>query len=146
MRFYIIVVLLAMVQTSALVGIFHSFLYTPNITYAFLFLELLKEEPQSVKKPIFAGFFLDLMYDSLGLHISGSLLLMELIAFLRSRYEFPNYMALLTAYSVVALIVRAFLFFLFRLKFYMPFDFLLFSLGFVVELFVFYIFCRLQKA
>jgi len=145
MRFYIIVALLALLQASVLVGIFKSFLYAPNPVYAFLFITLLKEEGMTFKKPIFAGLFLDLMHDSLGLHIFGSLLFAELITLLRSRYEFPNLTALIVVYGIITLIVRAFLFLLFRLKFYVSFDLALFSAGFLTELFILYILTRFYK-
>ncbi|RMH02545.1 MAG: hypothetical protein D6699_05855, partial [Aquificota bacterium] len=68
-----------------------------------------------------------------------------LITLLRSRYEFPNLTSLIVVYGIITLIVRAFLFLLFRLKFYVSFDLALFSAGFLTELFILYILTRFYK-
>lgn len=141
MRFYLFALILAFFQSSVLLALFHNLLLTPNLLLAYLFINLLKDEEYKLEKAVISGFFLDILQDSLGLHISGYTFFSILLNFLRSRFEFPNRASLLLAYILLSVIEKLWVIFLFRLRYYVEINPLLFFLSYLVELsFIMFIF------
>ena len=71
MRFYLLALIIAFFQSSVLLALFLNLLTVPNLLLAYLYINLIKEEDHSLKKPLISGLFLDLFQDSLRLLISG---------------------------------------------------------------------------
>jgi len=57
MRFYLFTLIIAFFQSSVLLALFHNLLTVPNLLLAYLFINLLKEEDHSLKKPLISGLF-----------------------------------------------------------------------------------------
>jgi hypothetical protein len=134
MRFYLFALILAFFQSSVLLALFHNLLTVPNLLLAYLFVNLLREEDYNLKKPLISGFFLDVFQDSLGLHISGYTFFSIWLSFLKARFDFPNRTSLLLAYTVLSLVEKLWVVILFRLRYYLEINPLLFLLSYVIEL------------
>jgi len=134
MRFYLFTLIIAFFQSSVLLALFHNLLTVPNLLLAYLFINLLKEEDHSLKKPLISGLFLDLFQDSLGLHISGYTFFSIWLSFLKARFNLPSRAALLLAYIILSLVEKLWMVILFRLRYYLEINPLLFLLSYVIEL------------
>ncbi len=133
MRFYLIAFLLAFVQSSLLTGMFVSSLYAPDLVLLYLFYSLYSQPQPDIRKPVISGFFLDLMYDTLGWNMSGKLMASFFLELIKSRYLLVSHLSVLVSYMMVALLEHAFRFFLFRVKYYYSFSPALFILGLFTE-------------
>ncbi|MFN3814194.1 MAG: hypothetical protein ACK4SM_06190 [Aquificaceae bacterium] len=133
MRFYLIAFLLAFVQSSLLTGIFVSSLYAPDLVLLYLFYSLYAQTRLDIEKPVISGFFLDLMYDTLGWNMLGKLTASFFLELIKSRYILVSRLSVLVSYMAVAILEHALRFFLFRLKYYYSFSPALFMLGLVTE-------------
>ncbi|MFN3472243.1 MAG: hypothetical protein ACK4ZR_06555, partial [Aquificaceae bacterium] len=117
MRFYLFAIIIAFFQSSVLLALFHNLLTVPNLLLVYLFVNLLKEENHTLKKPIISGFLLDIFQDSLGLHISGYTFFSIWLSFLKARFDFPNRTSLLLTYTFLSLIEKLWVVILFRLRY-----------------------------
>lgn len=134
MKFYIFAFLLAYFQSSALIALFHSFLFVPNLLLVYFFLELARDEGYGLKRALFSGFFLDLLQDSLGLNLFGYTLFTLMVNAIKTRFEFAHRFSFLFAYALFSSIEKLFIFLLFRLKYFLEFNLWLTLLGFFTEL------------
>ncbi|MFN3976382.1 MAG: hypothetical protein ACK4LT_04885 [Aquificaceae bacterium] len=134
MRFYLFAIIIAFFQSSVLLALFHNLLTVPNLLLAYLFVNLLKEENHTLKKPIISGFLLDIFQDSLGLHLSGYTFFSIWLSFLKTRFDFPNRTSLLLTYTFLSLIEKLWVVILFRLRYYLEINPLLFLLSYAFEL------------
>ncbi|MFN3599312.1 MAG: hypothetical protein ACK4VK_06225 [Aquificaceae bacterium] len=116
MRFYFLALLLSFLQSAVFSGFFHNVFLAPNLLLVYLFLNLLKDD--DIKKVIFAGLFLDVFQDSLGLNLSGFLLFYMIYNLFKARFEFPNRLSLVVIYTFLSLVEKAWVLFLFRIRFY----------------------------
>lgn len=137
MTFYLVAFLLAYFQSSVLFAFFQSSLFAPNMVLAYLFLELMKEEGYGLKKALASGLFLDILQDSLGLHLFANTLLALLVNLLKERLDFPSRLSITLLYGAMALGERFITFFIFRLKYYTEFSLWLTLVGFFVEMLFF---------
>lgn len=105
----------------------------PNLLLAYLFFELMREKGYGLKKATFSGLSLDLLQDSLGLHLFSHTLFTMAVNAMKSRFELLNRSSLLLAYVPLSLMERLCLFALFRLKYFSEFKPGLTLLGFLLE-------------
>ncbi|MCS6999023.1 MAG: rod shape-determining protein MreD [Aquificaceae bacterium] len=133
MKFYLLAPLLAYFQSSVLMVFFQSFLFAPNLLLAYLFIELMREKGYGLKKGAFSGLLLDLLQDSLGLHLFSHTLFTMAINAMKSRFEPLKRFSLLLAYVPFSLMERLCLFVLFRLKYFAEFRLGLALVGFLLE-------------
>ncbi|WP_448583907.1 rod shape-determining protein MreD [Thermocrinis sp.] len=138
MSFYLVLVLILVLQSSVLVGIFESYLFVPDLLLCFLFLSSLKGQV-NYGRGFLAGLLLDILQGSLGWHASGKLLALMVLDIIKGRFYINLVSTLIIAYAVVAIIEHAYRYILFRAKYYYPMDFHA-LLGFLIELFIVYYF------
>ncbi|MEZ0361642.1 MAG: hypothetical protein ABWK04_07115 [Hydrogenobacter sp.] len=134
MRFYTISILLAFLQASLITGLFASNLYVPDIVLVYLFIYISRNDRTDLKKPLISGLYLDIMYDTFGWNMSGKLFSAFLLELLKSRWIFATRLSLIVSYAFIAFCEHLLRYFLFRLKYYYPFETHLFLTGIAVEL------------
>lgn len=134
MSFYLFAFLTAYLQSSFLLALFGSSLFTPNFLLAYLFLHLMKEEGYGLKKTLASGLFLDLLQDTPGLNLSGYLLFTLVLNLLKARVEFPTVLSMSLTYLFLTLLERLAVFVVFRLKYFVEFKPVLLVLSLSLEL------------
>lgn len=139
MRFYIIALLLAYIQSSILATIFRSVLIAPDLLLAYLFFNLMQDDSRWLRKVLFSGLLLDLFQDSLGLNLSGYLVFAILLKIATGRFELPGRLSLLFAYVPLSVVKKLLVITLFRIKYYAEISPLLFLLGLCVEILFLYL-------
>ena len=139
MRFYLALVVVLVLQSSVLVGLFKSYLFVPDLLLSFLFLSNLKGQT-NYRRGFAFGLLLDILQGSFGWHASGKLLALFLLDLLKRRF-FTEYLPfLVVGYTTVALVEHTYRYALFRFKYYYPMDVYAVSISFLIELLVVYYF------
>ncbi|WP_448587827.1 rod shape-determining protein MreD [Thermocrinis sp.] len=141
MRFYLVLLLVLILQSSVLVGVFGSYLFVPDLLLCLLFLSSVRDKTDYAKG-FFGALLLDLLQDSLGWHASGKLLALFLLDMLKKRFYIESLSSLIIGYMVIAVLEHTYRYVVFRIKYYYPIDFHLLSISFLIEAFVVYYFGR----
>ena len=139
MRFYLVLMVVLILQSSVLVGMFGSYLFAPDLLLCFLFLSNLKGQT-SYSRGFAFGLLLDILQGSLGWHASGKLLALFLLDLLKRRFYTEHLPFLMVGYTIVALAEHTYRYALFRFKYYYPMDVYAISISFFIELLVVYYF------
>ncbi|MFN3870881.1 MAG: hypothetical protein ACK4MW_05295 [Aquificaceae bacterium] len=132
MKFYFFAFILSFLQSAIFSGFFQNVFVAPNLILVYLFLNLLKDD--GIKKVIFAGIFLDIFQDSLGLNLSGFLLFYLVFNLFKARFEFPSRLSLLVIYTILASVEKAWTLSLFRIRFYADINPIILFISYLVEI------------
>ncbi len=139
MKSYLLLALILFLQSSALVGLFGSYLFVPDLLLCFLVIRSIRG-PVNYAMGFMSGFTLDLLLDTLGWHASGKLLALFFLSIIKKRFYVEVVQSLIVAYSLVALLEHSYRLLIFRSKYYYPLEPLPLFGGFFVELAVVYSF------
>ena len=118
MSFYIYTFIFASIQTFLLLPVFSSYLYTPDFVTVAILYKVLRSQHMNLKHVLVPAFFLDMLYDSLGLNMSSKLLVFFATDVFKRKYLIASKEALIIFSMLVFSMEHAFKYLIFRIKYY----------------------------
>ncbi len=144
--FYVILFLTALIQNLLFISTKSFVIFSPNIVLVLLYYYSLKNTEKFVFKGAIGGFFLDLMFDTLGLNIAIKSFICYLIETIRTKIiyiqGFYSHLILFFILSIFDLFLR---YMLVRIKYEIRFDYSIVIVSIIIELFVFSVLYAIYK-
>ena len=144
--FYILLFFIALLQNLLFISTKYFIVFSPNIVLALLYCHHLKNQQNFVIKGAVSGFFLDIMFGTLGLNIAIKSFICYLIEITKLKLiyipTFISHLIIFSFFSIFDLFLR---YTLLRLKYEVKLDYGIVIISFLIELATFSLFYAIYK-